>query len=74
MNSLKKQCMSSCDSCLQCIINQSLLILYFIYLVLSVVSNSPIITKSKELFATWDEEFPVSLIIQGKDTKMFTLV
>ena len=49
------------------IISQSLLILYFVYLVLSVASNSPIITKSKELFATWDEEFPVPLMIQGKD-------
>ena len=46
------------------IINQSLLILYFVYLVLSVVSNSPIITKSKELFASWNEEFPVPLMIQ----------
>lgn len=49
------------------IISQSLLILYFVYLVLSVASNSPIITKLKELFATWDEEFPVPLMIQGKD-------
>lgn len=46
------------------IISQSLLILYFVYLVLSVVSNSPIITKSKELFASWNEEFPVPLMIQ----------